>query len=98
MSLIGAAKEDKNIRGLAKQEEANLWFACSTTVAIMVLAKNPERTIPGKLYQHDIGDHLNREENFFMPRVSQSGTTAPAASSSTRCRNSTSPPAPTTGS
>lgn len=40
----------------------------------MVLVKNPERTIPGELFYHDIGDHLNREEKLFMLRVSQSGT------------------------
>ncbi|HET9028271.1 MAG TPA: type ISP restriction/modification enzyme [Trueperaceae bacterium] len=32
------------------------------TIAISLLLKNPDKATPGKLYYHDIGDYLSREE------------------------------------
>ena len=59
-----------NLRGNARtsgeqrrMEKGNVFGeGTRTPVAITILVKNPEKTTPGQLFYHDIGDYLSKEE------------------------------------
>ena len=59
-----------NLRGnqrtsgeLSRQEGGKIFGSGSRTpVAISILIRNPDKPTPGKIYYHDIGDYLTREE------------------------------------
>jgi predicted helicase len=59
-NLRGAARGS----GEARRKEAGNVFGSGsrTPVAVMVLVRNPDRTIPGTIHYRDIGDYLSRED------------------------------------
>jgi predicted helicase len=65
-----------NLRGnqrtsgeLSRMEGGKVFGSGSRTpVAISILVRNPDKTTPGALYYHDIGDYLSREEKLAIIR------------------------------
>ncbi|WP_426166325.1 DEAD/DEAH box helicase [Polaromonas sp. DSP2-3-2b2] len=58
--LRGNARTSGELR---RQEKDNVFgMGTRTPIAISILVKNPKATESGKIYLHDIGDYLSREE------------------------------------
>lgn len=47
------------------------------TVAIYLLVKNPNDSMPGKIFYHDIGDYLSREDKLDIVRTLRSHSSVP---------------------
>jgi predicted helicase len=70
--LRGNARSSGEAR---RRERDNVFGGGSRApIAITILVKNPEATDPGKVYFHDIGDYLSREEK--LQRIESIGSVA----------------------